>query len=173
MHSHPIHVMSRAHAMLMSLHEVYILHAYKGTNGILKNYALYQASWATTSIACNSYPYIIRIHISNTHISVCYSSSNQHAIGFFSLNIRKIAYTPHFPTHIFQQHNLFSSICSSNITYFSAHIFQQHNLFSSSYFPAQKKKKNRHIPKSFSQQKLHVIQTKKLTSKLDFFFPVF
>ena len=30
-----------------------------------------------------------------------------------------------------------------------------------------------HIPTSFSQKNLHVIQTKKSTCKLDFFFPVF
>ena len=32
---------------------------------------------------------------------------------------------------------------------------------------------NMHIPTSFSQNKLHVIQTKKSTCKHDFFFPVF
>ena len=135
----------------------YYMHT-KELHGLFKNHASCQASLATTSTACNSYPYIIRIQISNTHISACYSSSNQHAIGFFSLNSRKTTYTTLFPDNIFQQHNLFSNpyfpattyfpvhifqqqpifqfIISSNTTYSPVHIFQQHNLFSSSYFLA-------------------------------------
>ena len=145
----PVHMQCKCHCMKFT----YYMHT-KELHGIFKNHSSYQSSWATTSTACNSYPYIIRIHISNTHTSACYSSSNQHAIGFFSLNPRKTEYTTHFPDHIFQQYNLFSSnttyfpayifqqqpifqfIFSSNTTYSPVHVFQQHNLFYSSYFPA-------------------------------------
>ena len=117
----------------------YYMHK-KELHGIFKNHASYQASWATTSTACNSYPYIICIHISNTHILAYYSLSNQHATGFFSLNPRKTAYTTHFPTLFFSNTSyfpayvpatqpIFQPIFSSNTTYFPSHIFQQQPIF--------------------------------------------
>ena len=108
MHSHSTHAMSHAHEMLMLLHGVYILHAYKGTHGIFKNHASYQASWATTSTACNFYPYTIHIHISNIHITACYSSSKSRFF-FFVTTREKQHKQPIFPTSASYYHPTFSS----------------------------------------------------------------
>ena len=98
MHLHPIHAMSpctcNANATSWYLH-IYYMHI-KELRAVFQNHASYQASWVSTSIACNSYPHVIHVNI-------------------FSM----------------------------------------------------------HIPTSFSQKNLHVIQTKKSTCKLDFFFPIF
>ena len=98
----------------------YYMHT-KELHGIFKNHASYQASWATTSTACNSYPYIICIQISNTHISACYSLSNQHANWIFLSQPKKNSI-----------HNLFSNKCKLIL----AHIFQHIRTIFSLYFPA-------------------------------------
>ena len=66
---------------------------------MFKNHASYQASWATTSTACNSYPFS-----SNTTYFPAHIFQQQPIFQFiFSSN------TTYFPVHIFQQHNIFSS----------------------------------------------------------------
>ena len=116
----------------------YYMHT-KELHAIFHNYASSQASWVSTSTACNSYPHIIHVNILSMHIPTSFSQKkkknrmlfkprNQHANWIFF---------PSFPAH---------------------------------------KKNSTHIPTSFPQKKkkkVHVIQTKKLTCKLDFLFLVF
>ena len=77
-----------------------------------------------------------------------------------------------YSAYIYQHH--FHKKKKKTACYSDQEINMQTRFFFS-VFPAQKKKKKNsmHIPTSFSHKKLHAIQTKKLTCKLDFFFSSF
>ena len=122
----------------------YYMHT-KELHAVFYNHASYQASWVSTSTSCNSYPHIIHVNIFSIHIPTSFSKKKK--------------------LHVIQTKK---STCKLNFFFFPV-------------FLAQKKKKKKKKQQQQQQhaytniiitkkKKLHVIQTKKLTCKLDFFF---
>ena len=144
----------------------YYMHT-KELHAVFQNHASYQASWISTSTACNSYPHIIHVNIFNMHIPTSFSQKKTTCYLNEEINMQNDFFFPVFQLRKKKKHAYTNIILTKKL-----HVIQTKKLtckldfFSS--FPAQKKKQHAYT-NIILTKKLHVIRTKKSTCKLDFF----